>query len=112
MLTIDEAISHCEKVADMCSLTDGDRQCEEDHRQLAEWLKELKELREQQQWIPCSERLAEEGKPVLGTFKGQGGNFCLTTERMIMNGREIWSAACGLKPVAWMPLPDPYKPEN
>jgi hypothetical protein len=61
-MTIDEAISHCLEVAeqkDIESLTDrwndGDewsesikencKQCAADHRQLAEWLTELKELR-------------------------------------------------------------------
>ena len=60
-------------------------------------------------WIPCSERLPEEGVPVLGTFKFQGGKGCLTTERIIINGKERWSASCGLKPIAWMPLPEPWK---
>lgn len=61
------------------------------------------------QWIPCSERLPEENVPVLGTFKFQGGNACLTTERIIVNGEERWSASCGMTPIAWMPLPEPYK---
>lgn len=69
----------------------------------------ISELQPAQQWIPCSEELPEEGIPVLGTFKGQGGNFCLTTERMIINGKEQWGASCGLKPIAWMSLPEPYK---
>lgn len=46
MMTLDEAILHCEEVADRCAITDGNRKCEEEHRQLAEWLKELKKLRE------------------------------------------------------------------
>ena len=44
-MTLDEAIIHAEEVADRCDVTDGDRACAEAHRQLAEWLKELKELR-------------------------------------------------------------------
>lgn len=40
-MTIDEAIAHCEEVADGCSGTE----CKADHRQLAEWLRELKERR-------------------------------------------------------------------
>lgn len=40
-MTIDEAIAHCKEVADGCSVT----ACEADHRQLAEWLRELKERR-------------------------------------------------------------------
>ena len=39
-MTLDEAIQHCEEVANRdCS------QCSKDHEQLADWLKELKELR-------------------------------------------------------------------
>lgn len=40
-MRLDEAILHCEEVADKC----GKTQCGTDHRQLAEWLKELKSLR-------------------------------------------------------------------
>jgi hypothetical protein len=42
MMTIDEAIRHCEEVAEKMN----DCECAADHRQLAEWLTELKELRE------------------------------------------------------------------
>lgn len=48
-MTLDEAIIHAQCVAD----TNCD-QCAEDHRQLAEWLKELKELRKHG-WHPASE---------------------------------------------------------
>ncbi len=41
MMTLDEAIQHCEEVAsNVCG------ECSEDHMQLANWLKELKELKE------------------------------------------------------------------
>jgi hypothetical protein len=39
-MTLDEAIKHCEEKAQQC----GD--CGKDHAQLAEWLKELKRLKE------------------------------------------------------------------
>ncbi len=74
--------------------------------------KPLKELPPAQQWIPVSERLPKENETVLGTFKFQGGNGCLTTERIVVNGKERWSASCGLTPIAWMPLPEPYKAEK
>lgn len=45
-MTLDEAILHCEEVADSCAVTDGSRKCEAEHRQLAEWLRELKMYRE------------------------------------------------------------------
>ena len=49
-MTIDEAIKHCEEVAEKneCKMTSDDgytdvsmKQCASDHRQLAEWLKAL-----------------------------------------------------------------------
>ena len=43
-MTLEEAIIHAEDVADRCSVTDGDRRCEQEHRQLAEWLKLLKRI--------------------------------------------------------------------
>ena len=60
-MTIDEAIKHAEEVADLCEdsasrydMTDSleshmackDGKCAEEHRQIAEWLKELKLYRE------------------------------------------------------------------
>lgn len=42
---LDSAIQHCEEVADRCAVTDGDLKCEQEHRQLAEWLRELKKYK-------------------------------------------------------------------
>lgn len=42
MTTLEEAIIYCGEVADRCAVTDGDLKCEQEHRRLAEWLKELK----------------------------------------------------------------------
>lgn len=53
-MRLSEAIIHCEEVADRCAVTDGDVKCEMEHRQLAEWLKELQRRRAEQQWIPCT----------------------------------------------------------
>lgn len=61
-LTLDEAITHCLEVAEQkehdsitttgdyeldIAMKEGCIQCAAEHRQLAEWLKELKELREE-----------------------------------------------------------------
>jgi hypothetical protein len=71
-LTLDEVIKHAEDIADTCeyetskyNMSDPyeshvacqEGECSEEHRQLAEWLKELKQLREQTRWIPVSKRL-------------------------------------------------------
>lgn len=46
-MTLDEAIRHCEEAADRLrqGCDDVAKGCEADHRQLAEWLRELKERR-------------------------------------------------------------------
>ena len=72
-MTLDEAIKHAEEVADRCEyeasrydmtdtyeshMTCKEGECGEEHRQLAEWLKELKQLRKQTKkghWIDYSE---------------------------------------------------------
>ena len=46
MMELEDAIIHAEAVADRCAVTDGNIKCEMEHRQLAAWLKELKERRE------------------------------------------------------------------
>lgn len=72
MMTIDEAIKHCEEVAEekelkahnlkQCrdygnpksTITSGVRECEacaSEHRQLAKWLRELKAYREFADWL-------------------------------------------------------------
>jgi hypothetical protein len=52
-MTLDEAIKHCEDKAQQC----GD--CGKDHAQLAEWLKELKRLKEAERvtlWIARNDK--------------------------------------------------------
>ena len=81
-MTIDEAIKHCEEVAESqesyCnqdgfeSITISHKKCAEEHRELAEWLKELKQYRETQRWIPVSERLPEENESVIASTKEYG----------------------------------------
>ena len=78
-MTIDEAIKHCEEVtkdlteeietADTVMILDGFdvdscKQCAADHRQLAEWLKELKELREENKVLisECDRLIKEKGE--------------------------------------------------
>jgi hypothetical protein len=66
-MTLDEAIKHAEDIAESLEYecTDGQlwevnearRSCSAEHRQLAEWLKELKQLKEQQ---PCEDCISRE----------------------------------------------------
>ena len=93
-----------------------------EHGQLADWLNELKVLREkirvllekqeQARWIPVTERLPEVGQSVMitvgGIYTAEGclkddGNWC----------QFRWSAEH--KPAivgAWKPLPEPYTEEE
>lgn len=75
------------------------------------------ELLEQTQWIPCSERLPEEGVSVLvyaerNAYDGKG-KF---RKKVIDIGWQVdghWhiDGCNGVEGIAWMPLPKPYKQE-
>ena len=128
-MTLDEAIKHAENVAlnrenglyDAIALggqnpsqeeIDECMKCAEEHRQLAEWLKELKRY----QWISVSERLPERNEIVLVSYK--------TTNKVHMckyldDGSENpwWSynddcSAWNNVILAWMQLPPPYEGDD
>ena len=54
-MTLDEAIKHCEEVVESCERGNPKKrskaECASEHRQLAEWLKELKVYREFADWL-------------------------------------------------------------
>ena len=54
-MELGDAIIHAEEVADRCAVTDGNIKCEMEHRQLAEWLRELKERREKDLQQSCNQ---------------------------------------------------------
>ena len=146
-MTIDEAIKHCEEVAkknendaqkwhnltknrlvDFCDKAIQSEnlcvKCAEEHRQLADWLIELKQLREQTRWIPVSDGLPEDSGAYLVSVIDE---YYKTIGIDYESVGEVWFAHkkdYGIKEsvwrkldvdetvVAWKPLPKPYKADR
>ena len=101
-------------------------------------IKSLPSVTPQPRWIPCSERLPEDIKPVIVTWKNNdpksyyqyivGKHFIGTAH--YLNGKWFWYSSAtedllaeygrcdgeefdeAIEVVAWMPLPEPYKAES
>ena len=93
------------RMADMCCDCDRTiRECEYDSgfslMDFCGWLDDAHTI-EKQQWIPCSERLPEKKGMYLASVK----------DYVVM---EMWSGTgwWATKPIAWMPLPEPWKGEK
>jgi hypothetical protein len=72
---------------------------------------EIERLRDERRWIPVSERLPEEGQPVLGCWR-----FARWTNEMPSMVTSMWYEDGGFfddnenrerTPTHWMPLPEP-----
>ena len=119
-MTIDEAISHEERSVEINKLIGEVSDCEPTnaiayHRQLVEWINELKQLREQTRWIPVSERLPEKTGRYLITYCYR--DKIETQEAVYVEGEEdkwydITDIEITLAVIAWMPLPEPYNAES
>ena len=76
-------------------------------------IKKIPSVQPQQGWIPCSERLPEVGDEVLVTCADEVGiawlePYCI---RWLSNDfGDAWIDK--YKPIAWQPLPQPYKAES
>ena len=145
-MTLDEAIKHAEEVAEEaeqdCEFGFGNRfidrteglECAAEHKQLAEWLKDYKQLKEQTLWIPIKyheateQEIKENGYPfdvcyilenpmpsdeqdILVTIKTKKNNLyvvkdvCYFDDGFHLDSGYDWLTDV----VAWMPLPEPYK---
>ena len=122
-MTLDEAIKHAEEVMienleKTMNRNSSDPiaiqcyECADEHRQLAEWLKDYKRLLEQTQWIPVSERLPEETRAVLVWCPQYKNIYCAYLKK---EQWWIFGAFFQIVPnevIAWLPLPEPYREEG
>jgi len=102
-MTLDEAIEMYTSNAEY-ERTHGSLQGCMDFKQLAEWLKELKQLREQTRWIPVSERMPNFNDIVLASTDSDYDE--LKVVLTVYGAEEFWFNG---KIKAWIPLPEPYK---
>lgn len=122
-MTLDEAIKHCLEVAgeqqeradsaEMIDVLDGldveaCKECAADHRQLAEWLTELKEA----EWIDIKDSLPDIGRYVLIYYPYWTGNEIqvaqLCYDKLIFDICGEFNVGVN-KVTHWRPLPKPPK---
>lgn len=74
------------------------------------------QMRKDDNWIPCSERLPEEderykGRKVIDVLVTTAKGKVTKVQRQSHNGYWWWGRIYG-EPTAWQPLPEPYKGAN
>ena len=107
-MTTDEALEILEHGRIMFGVRFGKIELYEAYKMAIEALK-------REQWIPCKDRLPEQDVPVLV----QKNCSCLVDGhygRAVgeYNGFKYWTVEDDFyaEPIAWMPLPEPYKENN
>lgn len=116
-LTLDEAIKHCEEVAEQkehdsitttgdyeldITMKEGCIQCAADHRQLAEWLTELKDLREENKVLAseCDRLIKEKGELLSKVSGGDVLRICQLEEQfekakeLLKSAIDEWQIVC------------------
>lgn len=58
-------------------------------------------------WIPCSERLPEKSGRVLVSYESISDEIAVSETSYDYKRKTFWISPCV---IAWMPLPEPYKP--
>lgn len=139
-MTLDEYIKYAEEVAEEnynnavyildksksdIALENAEKykRCAEEHIQLMEWLKELKQLRDQRRWIPISEKLPPEMNAANGYSQVWKRKVQITGYLSFDDKKELFVSTVFADEVrnncvhdtivtAWMPLPKPYKPQQ
>lgn len=126
-MTLDEAIKHCEEVADYDCYNENQLECAKDHWQLAEWLRELK-LYKESGWHPFrQEQDPETGlwkfvdppadwQRILVTIRSQTGENDPFVQEDVWyeNGYDLLESGYtpGAEAIAWMAWPEPYVPDT
>ena len=88
-----------------------------DYKDAADMIEKLAE-EYKQGWIFCSERLPKEEEDVILTFRNSTGIYVEMATYIwrkfyyISYADENYYEEEVKEPIAWMPLPDPYKPEQ
>lgn len=133
-MTIDKAIRHSEEVAKRYERMEDSHddklreeclQCAADHRQLAEWLTELKELKVAgvqpiDRWISVKDRLPEDDGKYMVWYKGEldicefdveSQTFGYTYDDYdeMYSHLVCWDDGMDKDITHWMPLPEPPK---
>lgn len=75
-MTLDETIKHAEEVADYDCYNEKQLKCADEHKQLAEWLRDYKRLKEQEAILDkiISEIEELDGRYVIGDYAIYGDN--------------------------------------
>lgn len=129
-------IIYCDGTKDCKVLTNGKDKgclkCAKEHRQLAKWLRDYKRLLEQPSWIPVKTRpLTDEEKDVCGEnwsfmydceLPADEQEVLITTNTGSVEQVTFYKHSeygCYFEyyedegdVVAWMPLPEPFKPQE
>ena len=106
----DFATEVCEKLAAYEDTVLDPEQLSVIDEEYSKMAKELAELRQQNRWIPVSERLPDYNEEVLIT----NGKYVTIDTRYFLENTEdgeayTWDINGWDDVIAWMPLPEPYK---
>jgi len=137
----EKELKHIRNIGERMKLKETIKHCEDctaNYCQLAEWLKDYKRLLEQARWIPVGERFPEDLEPVNITwvnhepepyyhdikdknfvatgiyYRGQWYWYSTTCADYLgeYGSNEIDEVDSAIEIVAWMPLPEPYEPQE
>lgn len=109
-MTLEQAIQSCKDLSEWFENYGAGTELYEygnEHRQIAEWLEDYKEIKETTRWIPCSERMPD--SPIRCAVITENGGYGVSRYM----GRNIieWSLL-GEIVTHWMQLPETPKGEE